>query len=172
MDSEREGLIRHIVSVINRRKEVAEILSSSLAIPLGKLFYTWIRLEIEQDGNLGNGWRYFFHGLDCTLNNKKTGESIRLEFGPGGRVDSFTKSVLVDMKDSDLYYPEENSGELFDALCEEGYVDYAEPEFHQKVSTLLDKGALDPYMNTLSDERQMDVMVSDRLVLRVSQDSH
>lgn len=164
MDKEKENLIKHIASVMQRRKEVAEILSSGIAVPVGGLFYKWIRSEIEQDGVLGQGWKYFFHGLDCTLGNEETGEAVRLEFGPEGRVDCFTKSVLVDMKKSDLYYAKANAGELFDSLCDDGYIGYVNSHLHQKISTLNEEG-LSQYMNSLSDEEQMDAMVSDRLVL-------
>jgi hypothetical protein len=165
MNKEKEDMLSHIALVIKRRKSVAELLSSELKLSVDNLFYKWIRLEVEQVGDFGNGWKYYFHGLDCTLGNEETGENTRLEFAPQGRVDGFTKSVLVDMKGSDLYYEKDNASVLFDVLFDEGYVDYVDAEFHQKVSSL-DENEWRQYRGTLSDERLMDAMVSDRLVLK------
>lgn len=164
MNKEAKYLLDHIASVMALRKKVAGLLSDALGIPVAGLFYAWIRSEVEQVGEFGKGWRYFFHGLDCTLGNDQSGEKARLEFGPQGRVDTFTESVLLQMQDSDLYYGKANAKDLFQELCESNYVGYVDYSLHERVSTLGER-ELDEYMKTLSDEKQMDAMVCDRLAL-------
>src|SRR5207244_3171047 len=45
----------------------------------------------KQHGDLEKSdWAYFFHGLECDLKNEIDGRFLRLDFGPGGRIDTFT----------------------------------------------------------------------------------
>jgi hypothetical protein len=74
-----------------RQKELLPLLAKALQVPESEVFYTWAFRRCEQHGALaGTDWAYFFHGLECDLKNTADGRFLRIDFGPGGRVDTFT----------------------------------------------------------------------------------
>jgi hypothetical protein len=75
-----------------RQQEIAPLLAAELAVRPEQLFYHWaIPPRCQQSGTFANGaWRYFFHGLECDLENLQDGRFLRLDFGPQGRLDTFT----------------------------------------------------------------------------------
>ncbi|MGB8645836.1 MAG: hypothetical protein WCF84_11410 [Anaerolineae bacterium] len=79
--------------LVIRQQEVLPALGQTLGVPPQKLFYLWTRRrrEVRQSGTFANGeWRYFFHGLECDLKNIQDGRYVRIDFGPHGRIDTFT----------------------------------------------------------------------------------
>jgi hypothetical protein len=67
------------------------LLAKALGVPAPEVFYTWAFRKCRQRGRLeGTDWVYFFHGLECDLKNSADGRLLRIDFGPGGRVDTFT----------------------------------------------------------------------------------
>ena len=164
MTEKEKKLFGHISNVLNFRIGVAEILSKGINVPVDQIFYAWIRSEVSQVGELDNGWKYFFHGLDCTLGNDSTQEKCRLEFGPNGRVDCFTKSLLVDESNSDLFFSDNDVSGLFSGLEQRGLINHADASLYEKISQMTNN-ELDDYMESLTDESQMDTMVADRLAL-------
>jgi hypothetical protein len=74
-----------------RQREMLPLLASALAVPEEEVFYAWALRECTQRGELSRvPWLYFFHGLECDLKNLSDGRFLRMDFGPGGRVDTFT----------------------------------------------------------------------------------
>jgi hypothetical protein len=74
------------------QQELAPFLADTLGIRPDQLLYHWkIDPDCRQSGTLADGeWRYFFHGLECDLENVQDGRFLRLDFGPQGRLDTFT----------------------------------------------------------------------------------
>lgn len=70
-----------------RQQEVLPLLARTLGVADGEVFYTWMARRIKQHWQLGeSGWSGFFHGYECDLEHAD-GRLLRLNFGPGGRVD-------------------------------------------------------------------------------------
>lgn len=162
---QKSEMKRHILNQLDRRLEIAEFLANSLNIPTCELFYAWDARKIDQQGILKSGWGYFFHGLDCSLSNSQTGEKVRLEFIPNGRVDGLTKSTLVDMDTSDIYYPKKNASKIFDLLLEDGTICIADEELYKKVKSLT-RSELQNFMANLPNARQSDINICDRFKLK------
>src|SRR5437016_4606409 len=75
---------------VRRQHELAAALAAHLRVPASELFYRWAVRQFAQRGTLEGGeWRYFFHGAECDLAHNADGRVLRLDFGPGGRVDTF-----------------------------------------------------------------------------------
>jgi len=66
------------------------MLSTKLEINESDLFYLWAARKINQRGELDETWQYFFHGYECDIRNKWDKRLVRIEFGPMGRIDTFT----------------------------------------------------------------------------------
>jgi len=74
-----------------RRQELLPLLARALGVPEEQVLYTWALRRCRQRGQLeGTDWGYFFHGLECDLHNPADGRHLRFDFGPRGRVDTFT----------------------------------------------------------------------------------
>src|ERR1700692_34008 len=82
------GVLEACRESIQRNREMLPILAAALHVPETDVFYTWAFRRCRQRIPLGDsGWTTFFHGLECDLNNSKDGRRLRVDFGPGGRVD-------------------------------------------------------------------------------------
>jgi hypothetical protein len=77
--------------VVWRQQELVPALAKSLGVTPTEVFYHWVcPPRCEQVGTIASTeWRYFFHGLECDLRHQD-GRSLRVDFGPGGRFDTFT----------------------------------------------------------------------------------
>lgn len=77
--------------VVSCQQELLPVLAASLCVTPEEVFYSWAMLPYcEQTGIIkGTGWTYFFHGLECDLKHSD-GRFVRVDFGPGGRFDTFT----------------------------------------------------------------------------------
>src|SRR5438876_540615 len=74
-----------------RNQEMLPLLAAALGVSEAEVFYTWAFRKCRQRIRLGEtDWVTFFHGLECDLKNQKDGRFLRIDFGPGGRVDTFT----------------------------------------------------------------------------------
>jgi Domain of unknown function (DUF6896) len=79
-----------------RRREMISMLADAIGVSADEVFYTWMMRRkwlldhYGQHRRLGtSGWAYFFHGYECDLRHDD-GRLLRYDFGPGGRVDTFT----------------------------------------------------------------------------------
>jgi hypothetical protein len=73
------------------QREMLPLLALALGVPAEAVFYTWALRRCRQRGEMpGTPWRYFFHGLECDLANSADGRFLRLDFGPGGRIDTLS----------------------------------------------------------------------------------
>jgi hypothetical protein len=91
-------MLRHV-------REVVPCLAMSAGVRDAELFYAWAegrlaeagRLRPRRRGPLGRGpWQYWFHGLECDVDNVRDGRRLRIDFGPGGRIDSFSPGSVAD----------------------------------------------------------------------------
>jgi hypothetical protein len=134
-----------------RQREMIPLLASAVGVSAEAVFYTWAFRKCRQRGTLpGTPWQYFFHGLECDLKNSVDGRFLRLDFGPGGRIDTFSAwGVLQLLMTSTSPWPDfmplkelfadkeppydENSGNLsrlfeyWERLNGEGCFDAADP---------------------------------------------
>lgn len=77
--------------VVLRQRELAPLLAAALGVAEREIFHTWALRHCAQRGKLeGTEWVYFFHGLECDLKNSADGRFLRIDFGPGGSLDTFT----------------------------------------------------------------------------------
>lgn len=85
------GFLQACNEVVSCQQELIPVLAASLGISPWEVFYLWAMFpNCEQTGEIkGTGWTYFFHGLECDLKHQD-GRFIRVDFGPGGRFDTFT----------------------------------------------------------------------------------
>lgn len=91
-----------------RQEEMLPLLAAALGVAPEEVFYTWGFRKCAQHGDLSNdSWWYFFHGCDCDLMNRADGRFLRLDFGPGGRVDTVSPwGVLQLIMTSTAPWPE------------------------------------------------------------------
>jgi hypothetical protein len=77
--------------VVTRGQELLPALAASLGMAPEEVFYSWAMLPYGKwTGRIqGTEWIYFFHGLECDLRHSD-GRFLRIDFGPGGRFDTFT----------------------------------------------------------------------------------
>lgn len=91
MDSIELGVLEVCQEVVLRQHEMLPLLAAALQVPQDQVFYTWAFRRCKQRGRLaGTEWGYFFHGLECDLKNDSDERFLRIDFGPRGRVDTFT----------------------------------------------------------------------------------
>lgn len=85
------GVLEVCREVVVRRREMLPRLAEALGVAAEEVFYTWAIRRCRQRGTLGDtGWVYFFHGFECDLEHTGDGRLLRIDFGPGGRVDTLT----------------------------------------------------------------------------------
>ena len=91
MEAFELGVLEACQELIHRQQEMLPLLAAALQVHEEDVFYTWAKRKCAQHGNLeGTDWWYFFHGMECDLRNKVHGRFLRIDFGPGGRTDTFT----------------------------------------------------------------------------------
>jgi hypothetical protein len=83
--------LRACYEVTARQKELVPLLAETLQVQPEEVFYEWAQGTCEQIGQIPEtNWYYFFHGLECSLKNREDDRGLRVDFGPGGRIDTFT----------------------------------------------------------------------------------
>jgi len=81
------GVLEACQEYASRQCEMLPQLAAALSVEESQVFYTWGFRQCAQTGSLADtDWAYFFHGLECNLLNQKDGRSLRMDFGPKGRV--------------------------------------------------------------------------------------
>lgn len=91
MDEIELGVLEACQEVVQRQHEMLPLLASALKVPEEDVFYSRASRQCKQHDDLeGTDWWYFFHGLECDLRNRADGRILRIDFGPGGSVDTFT----------------------------------------------------------------------------------
>jgi hypothetical protein len=83
-------LLQACQDLVARQNEFLPYLADEFQVRPSELLYLWAGRKIEQYGKLAEGWVYFFHGWECDLKNEDDGRFLRVDFGPGGRLDTFT----------------------------------------------------------------------------------
>jgi hypothetical protein len=74
-----------------RQQEIVPLLAEVLDAKPSEIFYKWMERQFKQTGVFANGeWKHFFHGGECDLTNLVDGRCLRVDFGPHGRLDTFT----------------------------------------------------------------------------------
>jgi hypothetical protein len=77
--------------VVVRNNELFPLLETAVGVKKQEVFYAWALRKCKQRGNLTHTpWSYYFHGLECDLKNLTDGRFLRIEFGPEGRIDTFS----------------------------------------------------------------------------------
>ena len=89
-------------------------LAHQIGVPVQELFYFWMssrraktweyfihasKTEMEKYGQgiiENTNWKYFFHGFECDLDHMKDGRHLRIEFGPKGRIDTFSGFAVME----------------------------------------------------------------------------
>jgi hypothetical protein len=98
MDPIELGVLQACHEAVLRQGELLPRLAAALKVPQEQVFYTWAFRKCEQHGSLeGTAWVYFFHGLECDLKNTADGRFVRVDFGPGGRPDTFTAWGILQL---------------------------------------------------------------------------
>lgn len=102
------GVLEACHEVTARQRELVPLLADTLGVPEEKVFHTWAFRRCRQSGPVKDtDWRFFFHGLECDLKNVADGRFLRIDFGPGGRLDTFTAwGVLQFIMTSTPPWPE------------------------------------------------------------------
>jgi len=91
MDTVELNVLKACHEMIIHNYEIVPLLGDYLGIEQEKIFYVWAFRKCKQSGQIPHtSWSYFFHGLECDLNNIHDGRVLRIDFGPKGRIDSFT----------------------------------------------------------------------------------
>lgn len=76
---------------VTRNQEFLPLLSKAIDVEkIEEVLYSWAFRRCKQSGQLNYVWKYRFHGLECDLKNSSDGRYLRIDFGPNGRVDTFS----------------------------------------------------------------------------------
>jgi len=173
-----------------RQQEMLPLLASTLNVPAEAVFHTWAFRRCRQHGEVADtSWQYFFHGLECDLKNSADGRFLRLDFGPRGRIDTFSAwGILQFIMTSTAPWPDftalkrlfadkeppydELSGnfpkfcEYWDKLDEKGCFDTADPalvEFLARCTTVDPSGiSIVRFPSETPEETQVDCSVAHR----------
>lgn len=96
LDEVEAGVLAACREATARRQELLPLLAETVGVSPTEVFYAWtlrrqwVLERCGQHGRLGDtGWGFFFHGAECEL-SEDDGRVLRYDFGPGGRVDTFT----------------------------------------------------------------------------------
>ncbi|MCG8351918.1 MAG: hypothetical protein MI924_29480 [Chloroflexales bacterium] len=82
--------------LVSHQKELVFLLAKTLDIQSEEVLYSWALRKVDQIGVIyDTNWQYFFHGLGCNIENIEDGRLLPVSFGPGGRVDTFTSSSVL-----------------------------------------------------------------------------
>ena len=84
------GVLEACREVVIRQQEVVPLLAAVMGVSASDVFYTWMSGRHEGPGRIGeSGWSERFHGFECDLRHAD-GRFLRVDFGPKGRLDTFT----------------------------------------------------------------------------------
>ena len=85
------GVLEACEELIHRQKELVPVLALALHVPVENLLHAWKLGKFPQHGELPDtNWKYFFHGCECDLSNTSDDRFLRVDFGPHGRIDTFS----------------------------------------------------------------------------------
>jgi len=193
-------------ALVHAQQELVPQLAETLGVAPGEVFYSWMDREFPnvvvspddrggrlQTGQLpGTGWHYFFHGLECDLDNREDGRHVRVEFGPHGRYDLLTPfAVLQFVMTSAPPWPEfpelkaylaakpppyhqysgshERATALWERLEVQGYLEAADPVLSalvERSTVRLPSGCSQIQLpDDFTDRQRLDCMVCDRQAL-------
>jgi hypothetical protein len=176
------------------KNEIVPFLAKEFAVNTNELFFPWKKIKLQSSvGSFMNGtWKYFFHGLECDVQNISDKRFLCIEFGPGGRIDTFTGyGVLLYIMASCSPWPDylklkEYLAEkgppydylsgshskmcmLVDQLEENNLVQPADQElcdFVEKCSYRDENGSMCVKLpDSLTFEQELDTSVCDRLII-------
>ncbi|MCX4024707.1 hypothetical protein H0A36_09605 [Endozoicomonas sp. SM1973] len=79
------------------KQVIIKDLSEVLGCEQDDIFYSWCFRKFKQHGELVKlDYIYFFHGYECDIRSKDKSQYIRIDFGPGGRIDTFSEWGLYN----------------------------------------------------------------------------
>lgn len=109
------AFLRAAHELVATQEELCALLSRVTGLPVTDLHRARWTHRLAEDGPIaGTDWSYFFHGMECDFRSRKDGLYIRVDFGPGGRIDTFTGfGVLQFVMSSEARRPELSSLRLF-----------------------------------------------------------
>ncbi len=196
MDSIKPELLAACRESVQRQVELISLLATSWHMQPHDVYYNW-RSQSAQSGIIPEThWRYWFHGLECDIQDQHDGRFVRIAFGPGGRADCISSfSVLQFIMTSKApwgYYPElqaqladkpppfdELSGNyhemqrLFEPIYAANLIELADPNLHtiQEQSLVItaegnQRYELPPPYNNPNEHGFWDVLVCERMILK------
>lgn len=147
------GVLECCREVTVRNRELLPLLAEAVGVAPGEVFAAWTMNRKQlldrcgQHGRLGDtGWGFFFHGAECDLSHSD-GRFLRIDFGPGGRVDTFTAwGVLQFIMTARAPWPEFPDLQREFAEGEPPFDQYSGSleRFGHVWDSLLDRGAFEP----------------------------
>ena len=73
----------------HRQQQIVPLLAATLGVAANEVFHQWAFRRCRQTGTVAHTpWKYRFHGYECDLRNSEDGRFLRVDFGPGGRLDT------------------------------------------------------------------------------------
>ena len=179
--------------LVSHQKELVFLLAKTLDIQSEEVFYSWALRKVDQIGVIyDTNWQYFFHGLGCNIENIEDGRLLPVSFGPGGRVDTFTSSSVLQFimtskapwqefpdlrtylaKHEPPYHKHSGSHQrmstLWKRIQESGFIEIADPQLTSLVlqhTTRLPSGQSILSLPSTSDERMiLDSQVHERWII-------
>ena len=95
IDSLEIKTFKACVELVSCQKKILALMASHLNLMVNEIFFAWAFRTCNQTGKFSGDWRYFFHGLECDVKNEADGRFLRIDFGPDGRIDTFTAWGLL-----------------------------------------------------------------------------
>ncbi len=181
--------LKAINDMTQLKKELVLNMAEKLGCEINQIFYIWEKRKFEQEGDFLD-WTYFFHGMECDLINNKDERFLKIEFGPGGRIDTFTGwgavQYIMASKKPWLEYlvlkkklgkppydylsgSPEKMCKLLKKLEKKKYVEVSDKELYKFVqaNTFLDEEGYSnlEFPDDFPEDRKTDSMVVHRLVI-------
>ncbi len=102
------AFLRAAQELVACQEEVCALLARANGFPVSDLHRARWTHRLTEDGPIaGTDWNYYFHGMECDFANRKDGLYVRVDFGPGGRIDTFSGyGVLQFVMSSGARLPE------------------------------------------------------------------
>lgn len=196
MDEIAIGLLQACQEYVRRQQEMLPQLAAALRVSESEVYYEWALRRCAQPGKLPDAnWTHFFHGYECDLRNKKDGRALRMNFGPGGRVDildswgvmrfimtsvfpwrEFPRLQAFFAKSGEPYNENSGSAEklrpVWDGLQKHGFFQQADPALAALVARYSSRGddglTYIAYPPEITDRQRADIHVAHRQCLSQS----
>lgn len=96
MNSIHWSVLAACSEAVGHQRKLLSLMADHLNLQRSQILYEWTSGKLNQRGDLSNGeWSYFFNGMECDFKNSIDGRLLRVDFGPQGRTDAFTRSGIL-----------------------------------------------------------------------------